>query len=104
MYGGLLTPEDLLEEYTSIRYQTRLENGVAADGSLRNLRAIDAGVTFYGTMELLHGDAHLPLLAAALRNLKEVGGKRSRGFGRIRCMMELPDGRTGADILEEVLA
>lgn len=104
MYGGLLTPQDLLEEYTSIRYQTRLEDGVAADGSLRNLRVVDAGVTFYGTMELRQGDAYLPLVAAALRNLKEVGGKRSRGFGRIRCMMELPDGRTGADILEEVLA
>lgn len=104
MYGSLLTAQDLLEEYTSIRYQTRLENGVAADGALRNLRVVDAGVTFYGTMELVHGDAYLPLVAAALRNLKEVGGKRSRGFGRIRCTMALADGRTGGDLIEEVLA
>lgn len=103
-YGDILTPQDLLGEYTSIRCQTRLEDGVAADGSLRNLRVVDAGVTFYGTLELTDGDAYLPLLAAALRNLKEAGGKRSRGFGRLRCTMQLPDGRTGDDILKEVLA
>ena len=105
-YSSILTPQDLTAEYTSVRYQTRLTKGVAAKGSLHNLRVVEAGISFRGNVELIGSDAekYLPLLAAALRNLTEAGGKRNRGFGRIRCTMKLSDGRTDADILKEALA
>lgn len=104
-YASLLTPQDVLQEYTSVRYQTRLKDGVAAKGSLHNLRVVEAGVTFYGEAELNGSEAetYLPLIAAALHNLTAAGGKRNRGFGRIRCTFTLPDGRTDADLLREVL-
>lgn len=104
-YASLIDAQDVLEGYTSVRYQTRLTNGVAAKGSLHNLRVVEAGVDFYGDMELDGADAEhcLPLIAAGLRNLRAAGGKRNRGFGRVTCTMTLPDGRTEDDILREAL-
>lgn len=107
-YAALLRPQDVLETYTSIRWQTKLQDGVAVDGSLRNMRVVEAGVTFYGVMEVYGERANdiLPLLAAALRNMKTAGMKRNRGFGQIRCRMRLPKEpqRTLDELLQEVLA
>ncbi|MBQ9478011.1 MAG: hypothetical protein IJU71_00475 [Selenomonadaceae bacterium] len=91
-YGSLIRPTDVLETFASTRYQTRLENGVAKDGSLHNMRVLDAGVKFYGRLQLLNGgDEHLQWIALALRNLKSAGSKRNRGFGRINCRMDRDD-------------
>ena len=88
-YKEMFRPSDLLSVYTSIRYQTRLTDGVAADGSLHNMRVLDAGVKFFGRLELKNGgNRHLQLIALSIRNLKSAGLKRSRGFGRINCSME----------------
>ena len=109
-YPDLLRPADLLEEYTSLRYQTKLTNGVAAKGSLHNMRVIHAGITFAGTLSLQGSDAEagLPLLAASVRNLRHAGLKRTRGFGEIICHLSVQDGAhkgaTEETILEEVLA
>ena len=51
-YRSLITPKDVLEEYTSIRYQTKLKDGVAFKGSLHNMRVVNPGVVFRGTVEL----------------------------------------------------
>ncbi|MBQ7478974.1 MAG: hypothetical protein IJT01_08795 [Selenomonadaceae bacterium] len=107
-YASLLTPQDVLLEYTSIRYQTRLVDGVAAKGSLHNMRVVDDGTVFTGVLELRGEDAsgYLFPLAAAVRNLKVAGLKRNRGFGSIQCRMKLMDGsnRTEEDIIREALA
>ena len=103
-YPEFLKPSDVLDVYTSVRYQTELENGVAKKGSLHNMRVVDAGVVFCGTIRLLHGtEQHLRALAFALRNLKAAGLKRSRGFGRIACSMRLEDGRTEKDLIAAAL-
>ncbi len=107
-YASLITPQDVLREYTSIRYQTRLVDGVAAKGSLHNMRVVDDGTVFKGILELRGEDAsnYLFPLAAAVRNLKVAGLKRNRGFGNIECRMKLLDGsnRTEEDIVREELA
>lgn len=93
-YKEMFRPSDVLSALTSIRYQTQLDDGVAKEGSLRNMRVLDAGVKFYGRLQLKNGGAEeLQLLALSMRNLKSAGLKRSRGFGRIKCTM------TGGDEL-----
>lgn len=100
-FPEILRPADVLAEYTTIRYQTKLEKGVAKTGSLHNMRVVDSGVDFYGTLKLSGGgEKHLRLLALALRNLASAGLKRNRGFGRVSCTMSLPDGRTEQDLIQ----
>lgn len=85
-YKEIFSPADVLKNFTSIRYQTKLENGIAAKGSLNNLNVLNAGTEFFGTIEILNcNDAVLNLMALALKNLTAAGTKRNRGFGRITC-------------------
>lgn len=85
-YKEIFRPSDVLKNFTSIRYQTKLENGVAAKGSLHNLNVLNAGIEFCGKIEILNcDDKVLNLMALALKNLKSAGTKRNRGFGRITC-------------------
>lgn len=88
-YPEFLRPSDVLDAYTSVRYQTKLKDGVADKGTLHNMRVLDAGnIAFYGTVQMLNGeDRHLSAFALALRNLSFAGMKRNRGFGRIQCSM-----------------
>lgn len=85
-----LTATDILEELTSIRYQTKIDDatGTAADGSLRNLRVLDYLGRFTGELELVGDERHLEALALAAQNLHYAGAKRSRGLGRIACHLE----------------
>lgn len=86
-YKEIFRPVDVLKNFTSIRYQTKLKNGIAADGSLHNLNVLDAGTEFFGTIEILNSnDKVLNLMSLAMKNLKSAGTKRNRGFGRINCM------------------
>ena len=89
-YGELIQPADVLAEYTSVRYQTALdEHGIAARTSLHNMRVVDSGLEFCGSIELLGAaPRHEAALVLALRNLKAAGLKRNRGFGRIVCMID----------------
>ncbi|MBO4401244.1 MAG: hypothetical protein J5809_05305 [Selenomonadaceae bacterium] len=92
-------PTDILNAYTSIRYQTELENGVALDQLLHNMRVLNSGVEFSGTLTLLNGDARvLNTLALAIKNISAAGTKRNRGFGRINC------NATGLPNVEKFLA
>ena len=93
-YPEIFTANDVLEQYTSLRYQTRLDRktGTAADGSLHNMRVVEAGLDFEGKIEIIGGTVrHLKLLALAFKNLTQAGVKRTRGFGCIDCLM-LQDG------------
>ena len=89
-YPGLVSAQDVLSLYTSLRYQTMIdrETGTAAETSLRNIRVVDEGLVFCGTVRLKAGTRRkLTILALALRNLSQAGMKRNRGFGRISCAM-----------------
>ena len=107
-YKKFLQPADVLQQYTSLRYQTKLENGVASKGSLHNMRVVKAGIKFSGVVGLEGKDAekYLVLLAAACCNLRTAGLKRNRGFGKIRCDFQVAgdEKRTARSIMREVQA
>ena len=85
-YKEIFRPADVLQHFTSIRYQTKLENGIAFEKSLRNLNVLNSGVEFFGKLEILNcNDEVLNLMAFALKNLTAAGTKRNRGFGRVTC-------------------
>ena len=105
-YGNLFRPYDVLETYTSLRYQTQLENGVAVAGSaarsLHNMRVLNSGLTFIGTLELINDtEKHLNFIALAIRNLHSAGLKRNRGFGRISCSILSVEGNLNENTLIE---
>lgn len=90
-YGNIITSQDVLDEYTSIRYQTSIdkETGTARDTSLHNMRVVEAGLTFEGMVKLVGDNRRaLPIFALACQNLKYAGGKRNRGFGHIECSFD----------------
>ena len=90
-YPELFSSLDVLEQYTTLRYQTKIDRktGTAADTSLHNMRVVDEGQIFSGKIEIINGNkCQLFLLALALKNLTCAGLKRTRGFGRIDCAME----------------
>lgn len=104
-YPEIFTAADVLNSCTSIRYQTKLENGIAADGSLHNMRTLDEGTKFFGTMTLLNADEKiLNLLALAIKNLSGAGLKRNRGFGRIKCTANFGGGETSESLAEKFFA
>lgn len=96
-YPTIFRAADVLGSYANLRWQTRInrETGVAETTSLHNMRVIDKGAEFSGEIRVLHaGMEHLSILALAVRNLSQCGGKRTRGFGRIVCTLR----QNGRDI------
>jgi CRISPR-associated ramp protein len=97
-YPAIFRPADVLGTYANLRWQTQInrETGVAEATSLHNMRVIEKGVEFSGEIRMMHADMeHLRILALAVRNLSQCGGKRMRGFGRIGCTLR----QKGKDIV-----
>ena len=104
-YKEIFRPSDVLKNFTSVRYQTKLENGVAAKGSLHNLNVLNAGVEFCGKIEILNcNDKVLNLIALALKNLSSAGTKRNRGFGRITCAAKFENCATVETVIKKFFA
>lgn len=95
-FPGIIDKDSVLKEYTSIRYQTKIDDktGIADEGSLRNMRVVNEGLAFEGTIELSGSieDNHIQAVILALGNLKYAGSKRNRGFGQIKCTVSEIDG------------
>lgn len=104
-YAAIISPYDVLEEFTSVRYQTKMKDGLAEKGSFRNMRVVDENLEFYGVVEADEmSESELELLALAVRNLRMAGMKRNRGFGRISCSMITSDKRTEQDFINRIFA
>lgn len=89
-YGDVFRPDDVLNAYTSLRFQTAIdeETGIAKDHSLRNIRVLHEGVQFVGTIGIEHGEErHEQALTLAVQNLRRAGLNRNRGFGKITCSL-----------------
>lgn len=80
-------PEEVLGALTGVRAQTRLEDGVAKDGTLRQTRVVRRGLTFTGRLTLTLPDAELEAglctLALACAAWQRAGLSRGRGPGRL---------------------
>lgn len=91
IFKDTIRPENVLDYYTSLRFQTAIDEktGIAKDHSLRNIRVLNQGITFKGTVSLLNAsEIHEQALALALQNLRRAGTNRNRGFGQIECEMD----------------
>ena len=103
-YPEMFTVKKVLNSFTSLRYQTRLEDGIAAEGSLRNLRVLDAGLKFFGRISVLNADEKVfNLLALAMNNLSSAGTKRNRGFGKIKCSAVF-EGQSSTELAQKFFA
>lgn len=104
-YKEIFHPSDVLKRFTSIRYQTQLENGVAVTGSLHNLNVLNAGIEFFGKIILVNESRNVVnLIALALKNLKSAGTKRNRGFGRITCAANFENSDTVETVIKKFFA
>lgn len=92
----LVTPQNLLEQYTGTRTQTAvdLETGVADKNSLRTMRVVRRGLEFEAECSL-QKNADKELLQQAVSLVKHMGVSRSRGLGLVE--MELKDDASDAD-------
>ena len=91
--------EEVLGLYTSIRSRTRIENGLAADKSLRATRVVNKGEKFEFPV-LFGGDgentySQKELLTRCCDTLRHMGVNRSRGLGEVVCVLK-PDCPAGA--------
>ena len=85
------TPLNIARLFTSVRGQTRLENGVAADGTLRYTRVLDRHNALYpeqstelvATVEM-DPNADEALFARCCAAVRHIGTNRNRGLGNVR--------------------
>lgn len=86
----------VLSCYTSMRYQVRIEDGVAADTTLRNIRCLNQlspaepntrkSLTFSSGIEI--SDVSIAeWLALFCLEFKQLGSLKTRGFGKISCTL-----------------
>lgn len=80
----------ILESYTRVIGQTRLEDGVAMEGSLRYTRTVNRKSPLTGEDMVFYAEAscdndRLGMLKDALRGTRHIGLKRNRGLGNVTC-------------------
>lgn len=78
--------QEILEMFSYVRNFTRLEDGLAKDGSLRSARCVKKGLHFYGICSCEQADADLVKEVFAM--VKWIGSMRNRGFGQIAIKVE----------------
>lgn len=83
LYSPIYSKQDVLACFSYIRTQTAIEreSGVAKDDSLRNMRVADKGLRFYSTVRM--PDKFISGMKDICMNVKNIGMKRTRGFGEV---------------------
>ena len=101
-HGSIVNWQSVLDWFTTVRSQTALDNGVAKDGALRNMRVIEKKLIFTGVLENAGDNAAAETVAAlACANLRRMGTLRNRGLGEVVCSLQRQD---GGDAIAAVLA
>jgi len=85
----ILSKDEVSSYFTLIRQQTKIDDGgVAEKHSLRTVRSIKKGNIFEGNISVNDSDLDtLKLLWLACINLRHIGTKRNRGFGKVECKL-----------------
>ncbi|MHB2156394.1 RAMP superfamily CRISPR-associated protein [Calditrichota bacterium GD2] len=99
-----LSPEIILDYFTILRQQTAIdeEKGKAKEHSLRTSRVLRKGISFVGEINFWSEDKRMiEVLSLACRNLRYIGTRRNRGFGKIKCKLLKNDSPISSEILEE---
>jgi len=90
-FNYLLNKSLVIDYFTQIINQTKIENGVAKDNSLRTLRVIKPGFEFIGELRFSEelNKQELAFLTLAILNMRRIGTARNRGFGKIECCVDM---------------
>lgn len=85
--------ENIINSYANVRYQTQIDDtGVAKENSLRSSRVLRKGLAFEGFMSIENSaDDAKDLLDLAVLNMRRIGAKRNRGFGKIKASIKKED-------------
>lgn len=87
----LLAPSFVKDHFTEYRRQTKIgEHGIAEDKSLRTYRLIQAGITMETVLENVE-EADIPFIQKVLSNIRYMGTRRNRGFGKVRLTSDYDD-------------
>ncbi len=94
-----ISTESIKGFFCSIRAQTSIDSntGTAREHSLRTARVVSKGYEFWG--EIIFDDAYRDIVGFACLNIRRMGTKRNRGFGRIN--VRLFNGNNTLDITSE---
>jgi CRISPR/Cas system CSM-associated protein Csm3 (group 7 of RAMP superfamily) len=91
-YPNIITRESIINQYTELRQQTAIEEtGTAKEHSLRTIRVAKKEISFkriffIGEIDIeVVNDDMIKLLYFACENLRYIGTKRNRGFGKVKC-------------------
>lgn len=80
------TVDNILNQYTNVRFQTAIDqNGIAKDGSLRKMRVLNKGLSFFATIGMEEKD--LDIIQACVKILRHTGMNRNRGYGFVECCL-----------------
>lgn len=87
----IISPESVRRSFTSLRQQTAIDpnSSVAKEHSLRITRVLNRGETFISNIELNieNIEKYEKLLTLAVLVTRNLGGKRNRGLGRVKCQL-----------------
>lgn len=91
-----LSSQRILDQFTSVRAQTRLEDGTADENTLRFIRVVrqysiiseDEPLRFYARVS--YPDEYEEALSVIVRAARNIGMNRNRGLGSVR-MKLIPD-------------
>ena len=78
--------QEIIDAFSYTREFTRLENGLAKDGSLRSGRCIKKGLNFYAVCSC--NDDDKALVKDVFEQVKWIGSMRNRGFGKVSVEVE----------------
>lgn len=87
-----LSATNIQSYYTEEIAQTALDGGIAKNGSLRRYRVVKEDVIFETSLITIGlSEAAKALLYLAAVNLRYMGSRRNRGFGKILCAIDMSD-------------
>jgi CRISPR-associated protein Csx10 len=105
---GVIHREEIIQEFTDIRRQTRIgrAKGAAGENTLRVTRVLRSGLMFRATVhssiKLSRAMEHI--LALAVSALKQMGSSRTRGLGQVRCSLLCGDANLNAEAIAALRA
>jgi len=99
IYNVNISQQNVLNTFTTIRIGTSIdkEKGISKKGSLRKFRCLKAGLDFYGKIDM--DEKYEEQLALICQNVRSIGTKRNRGFGRVSFTLY----KNGEDINKKAL-
>ena len=82
---GAITRAEIINCFTTLRMMTRIEDGIAADTSLRTVRVLNKGLVFYGEIAL--NSDYYDVFKDIFALTRRIGSMRNRGLGHIQCTL-----------------